>query len=73
VPDDEFGEQVKAVVEPRSPVTEAELLEFCRERLSHYKCPKSVDFVDTLPRDPNGKIRKARLRDPYWEGRTAKI
>jgi long-chain acyl-CoA synthetase len=73
VPDDEFGEQVKAVVETRSPVTEAELLEFCRERLSHYKCPKSVDFVDTLPRDPNGKIRKARLRDPYWEGRRARI
>jgi long-chain acyl-CoA synthetase len=73
VPDDEFGEQVKAVVEARSPVPESELLEFCRERLSHYKCPKSVDFVDSMPRDPNGKIRKAQLRDPYWEGRAARI
>jgi long-chain acyl-CoA synthetase len=73
VPDDEFGEQVKAVVEARSPVTEAELLDFCRDRLSHYKCPKSVDFVAVMPRDPNGKIRKAQLRDPYWEGRTARI
>lgn len=73
VPDDEFGERVKAVVETRSPVTEAELIEFCRDRLSHYKCPKSVDFVDSMPRDPNGKIRKANLRDPYWAGRTRKI
>ncbi|MBW8824746.1 MAG: AMP-binding protein [Acidobacteria bacterium] len=73
VPDDEFGEQVKALVEVRSPVSEAELIEFCRDRLSHYKCPKSVDFLTTMPRDPNGKIRKRELRDPYWAGRTAKI
>jgi long-chain acyl-CoA synthetase len=73
VPDDEFGEQVKAVVETRAPVTEAELVEFCRARLAHYKCPKSVDFVDAMPRDPNGKIRKRDLRDPYWEGRTTRI
>jgi long-chain acyl-CoA synthetase len=73
VPDDEYGEQVKAIVQRRSDVTEDELVEFCRERLSHYKCPKSVDFVETLPRDPNGKIRKRELRAPYWEGRAAKI
>jgi acyl-CoA synthetase (AMP-forming)/AMP-acid ligase II len=73
VPDDEFGEQVKAVVERRHEVTEAELISFCRDRLSHYKCPKSVDFVAELPRDPNGKIKKKQLRDPYWEGHTAKI
>jgi long-chain acyl-CoA synthetase len=73
VPDAEFGEQVKAVVEAKSPVTEAELIEFCRERLSHFKCPKSVDFVDVLPRDPNGKIRKKDIRDPYWEGQTKRI
>ena len=73
VPDDEFGEQVKAVVETRSDVSESELLAFCRDRLAGYKCPKSVDFVDELPRDPNGKIRKATLRDPYWEGRATRI
>jgi long-chain acyl-CoA synthetase len=75
VPDDEFGEQVKAIVERRAgvEVEGAELVAFCRDRLAHYKCPKSVDFVDELPRDPNGKIRKARLRDPYWEGRTSRI
>ena len=73
VPDDEYGEQVKAIVETRSDVTEAELLAFCRERLAGFKCPKSVDFVDELPRDPNGKIHKSELRDPYWEGRATRI
>ncbi|MFI5046619.1 MAG: AMP-binding protein [Acidimicrobiia bacterium] len=73
VPDDEYGEQVKAVVETRREVSDTELLAFCRERLAGYKCPKSVDFVDELPRDPNGKIRKSTLRDPYWEGRATRI
>jgi long-chain acyl-CoA synthetase len=73
VPDAEFGEQVKAIVESRSDVTESELIEFCRARLSHYKCPRSVDFVDQLPRDPNGKVKKRQLRDPYWEGHTSRI
>ncbi len=73
VPDDEFGEQVKAIVELRSPASAGELIDFCRARLAHYKCPKSVDFVDTLPRDPNGKIRKRELRDPYWVGHATRI
>jgi long-chain acyl-CoA synthetase len=73
VPDDEFGEQVKAIVERRSPVTGSELIEFCRSRLSHYKCPRSVDFLDVLPRDPNGKVRKRQLREPYWQDRAARI
>jgi len=73
VPDPEFGEQVKALVEPRHDVTETELIDFCRARLSHYKCPKSVDFLDQLPRDPNGKVKKKQLRDPYWEGHQARI
>jgi long-chain acyl-CoA synthetase len=75
VPDDEYGEQVKAVVERRPGVVvdETELVSFCRDRLAHYKCPKSIDFVKELPRDPNGKIRKATLRDPYWAGRASRI
>jgi long-chain acyl-CoA synthetase len=73
VPDEEYGEQVKAIVEQRSPVSESELIAYCRERLSHYKCPKSVDFVGVMPRDPNGKIRKRELRDPYWEGHAGRI
>jgi long-chain acyl-CoA synthetase len=73
VPDDEFGEQVKAIVERSSEVAEDELIEFCRARLAHYKCPRTVDFVASLPRDPNGKIRKGELRRPYWQGRATLI
>jgi long-chain acyl-CoA synthetase len=66
VPDSEYGEQVKAIVELRQPAAGAELISYCRDRLSHYKCPKSVDFVEVMPRDPNGKIRKHEIRDPFW-------
>jgi long-chain acyl-CoA synthetase len=66
VPDAEWGEQVKAIVESRSPVTADELIEFCRGNLANDKCPRSVDFVKRLPRDDNGKLRKRELRDPYW-------
>jgi long-chain acyl-CoA synthetase len=73
VPDAEWGEQVKAIVEAKAAVTESELIEFARERLSHYKCPKTVDFVEAMPRDPNGKIKKRELRDPYWTGAAHQI
>jgi long-chain acyl-CoA synthetase len=73
VPDDEFGEQVKAIVEVRSGITETDLIDYCRARLSHYKCPKTIDFVESLPRDPNGKVRKRDLREPYWAGRDKRI
>ena len=73
VPDPEMGEAVKAVVQPvdgaaAGPDLEAELLEHCRSELATYKCPRSVDFVDELPRDPNGKLYKRLLRERYWEG-----
>ena len=73
VPDEEMGEAVKAVVQPvdpgaTGPALETELLEYCRAELATYKCPKSVDFVDQLPRDDNGKLYKRRLREQYWEG-----
>jgi long-chain acyl-CoA synthetase len=66
------------VVEPApgvspGPELAEEILAFCRERLAHYKCPRSVDFVAAMPRDPNGKLYKRRLRDPYWEGRERRI
>jgi long-chain acyl-CoA synthetase len=64
-PDQEFGEQVAAIVETRSPVTAEELVAFCRERLAHYKCPRSFEFVAELPRDPSGKVRKRELRLRY--------
>ena len=73
VPDPEWGEQVKAIVEPRAAVTEQELIEFCRANLAHDKCPKSIEFVEELPRDPNGKVRKRELRDRYWEAAGRRI
>jgi long-chain acyl-CoA synthetase len=78
IPDPDWGEQVKAVVEPspgHDPGEElaASLLAHCEQRLAKYKRPRSIDFVDALPRDPNGKLYKRKLRAPYWEGRERRI
>jgi acyl-CoA synthetase (AMP-forming)/AMP-acid ligase II len=54
-------------------VLEAELIGFCRHRIAHYKCPRAVDFVGSLERDPNGKLRKGVIRDRYWVGRARRI
>ncbi len=71
VPDERWGESVKAVVslKPDTEVTEEELIAHCREHLARFKCPKSVDILGALPRNPTGKILKRDLRQPYWEGR----
>jgi acyl-CoA synthetase (AMP-forming)/AMP-acid ligase II len=78
VPNEEFGEEVKAVVQPREGVAagaelEAELIDYCRSHLAAYKCPRTVDFDPQLPRDPNGKLYKRRVRDRYWQGRSSRI
>jgi fatty-acyl-CoA synthase len=75
VPDDEWGEAVKAVVVLKSNVqaSEGDIIGFMRERIAHYKCPKSVDFVAAIPRNPTGKILKRILREPYWAGRTRRV
>ena len=75
VPDEKWGETVKAlvVVAPGASVTEAEIIEHCRERLAHYKCPKSVEFRDVLARTATGKLQKFKLRAPYWEGRERQV
>ena len=69
VPDDKWGEVVKAVVVIEGEASEAELIAHARERLAGYKCPKTVDIVDELPRNPTGKVLKKELRKPHWEGR----
>jgi long-chain acyl-CoA synthetase len=74
IPHDDWGEEVKAVIEPVDGVAPgdelaAELLEYCAGRLAKFKTPKSIDFTDEMPRDPNGKLYKRKLRDPYWIGR----
>jgi len=71
VPDKDFGEAVKAVVELKPGVQPGEalaeeILAHCRARLSRFKCPKSVDFIDELPRLPTGKLLKRELRKRYW-------
>jgi len=68
VPDELWGEAVKAciVAKPGQSPAEGEVITFMRERLARYKCPKSVDFVEVLPRNPSGKILKRILREPYW-------
>jgi acyl-CoA synthetase (AMP-forming)/AMP-acid ligase II len=78
VPNDEMGEEVKAVVQPNhrgdvGPALAEELQAFCRQHLARYKCPRSFDFADELPRAPTGKLYKRLLRDKFWVGRRTKI
>ncbi len=78
VPDEEFGESVKALVQVAEGVTASDdlakdLIAHCRQLLAGYKAPKSVDFVTNIPRTGTGKIQKAPLRAPYWEGKSRKI
>jgi long-chain acyl-CoA synthetase len=78
VPNPDWGEEIKAVVRPADGVEPgaeltAELLAFASERLAKFKLPKSIDYLDELPRDPNGKLYKRKLRDPYWADRDRAI
>lgn len=74
VPSDKWGETVKAIVTPKSDaLTEEALIEHCRGLLARYKCPTSVDWMETIPRNPSGKILKRELREPYWVGRERKV
>jgi fatty-acyl-CoA synthase len=70
VPDARWGEVPKALVslKPGAKASENDLLEFVRERLSHYKCPRSIEFMDVLPKTGTGKILKKELRKKYWSG-----
>jgi len=78
VPNEDFGEEVKAVVQPvemseAGPALADELIAFCRANLSHLKCPRSIDFEAELPRHPTGKLYKRLLRDRYWKGHASRI
>jgi len=66
IPDQRLGEAVCAVVVPAKPVDPAELIEFCRGRIASYAVPKRIDFVDSLPRNPAGKVLKREVRDRYY-------
>jgi long-chain acyl-CoA synthetase len=75
VPDPEWGEQVKAVIQrvPGSLIDEAALISWCRERIAAYKCPKSIDFREDMPREASGKLKKRLLREPYWADQSERI
>jgi long-chain acyl-CoA synthetase len=78
VPSDRWGETPKAiVVRANSPegaaVTEAEIIDYSRTQLAKFKCPTSVDFVASIPRNPSGKVLKKDLRAPFWEGRSRNV
>jgi len=75
VPDDTWGEAVKAcvVLKPGAKASAGEIIEFMRTRIAHYKCPKSIDFLEAIPRNPTGKILKRVLREPYWRGQERRI
>ena len=78
VPNEDLGEEVKAVVQTVDGVVGddalgRELIAFCRDNLAHYKCPRSVDFVDELPRLPTGKLYKGVLRERYWADHETRI
>jgi long-chain acyl-CoA synthetase len=78
VPNEDLGEEVKAVVQLADPASASpelaqELIDYCRARLAHFKCPRTVDFVAELPRYPTGKLYKRLLRDAYWTGHQTPI
>jgi len=75
IPDETWGESICAVVVPRGghQINEAGLIEFCAARLSGYKKPKKVVFMNELPKNAAGKVTKSVLREPFWAGRKKKI
>jgi long-chain acyl-CoA synthetase len=78
VPNEDLGEEVKAVIQLADPASASpelaqELIGYCRDRLAHFKCPRTVDFVAELPRHPTGKLYKRLLRDAYWAGHKTSI
>ena len=78
IPHADWGEEIKAVVETTPGVTgddalSRDILDFASERLASYKRPRTIDYIETMPRDPNGKLYKRKLREPYWENRERAI
>ena len=73
VPDDKWGETVKALVVVEDEISEEELITYCRGKLAHYKCPTSIEFRDELARTATGKLQKYKLRAQYWEGHDKQI
>jgi acyl-CoA synthetase (AMP-forming)/AMP-acid ligase II len=73
IPDPKWGERVHAVIELRADLEHVDLIAFCRESLAGYKCPKSIDTIETVPLTPAGKIDKKPLREEYWPDKETPI
>ena len=74
IPDEKWGEAVKAfVVLSDSSLDEDQIISYTRTKIAGYKCPRSINFISELPRNPSGKILRRELRDPYWEGIDRKV
>ena len=75
VPDEQWGESVKAIVvlKEGARASEDELIEYCRGKLAGFKRPRSVDFIEVLPRNPSGKVLKKELREPHWRGHDRRV
>jgi fatty-acyl-CoA synthase len=75
IPSDKWGEEVKAIVAPKpgQQVTEDEIIAWARERIAAFKAPKSVEFIEALPRNASGKILRRTLREPFWAGRDRRV
>ena len=75
IPDDKWGESVKGfvVLAADASLSEDEIISYTRTQIAAYKCPKSIEFIKELPRNPSGKILRRELRDPYWEGVDRKV
>jgi acyl-CoA synthetase (AMP-forming)/AMP-acid ligase II len=75
IPDEQWGEAVKAIVvmKPGKAATASQIINFTRERIAGFKTPKTIDFIDALPRNASGKILRRHLRDPYWAGKDRQV
>ena len=78
IPNEDMGEEIKAVIEllPGTKASDAirdDIIAFYQDKMAKQKWPHSIDFTDDMPRDPNGKLYKRKLRDPYWEGHEGRI
>ncbi|HAE93156.1 MAG TPA: acyl-CoA synthetase, partial [Hyphomonas atlantica] len=75
VPDEKWGEAVKAiiVVKPGESPTQEDIIAYARERIAGYKCPKTVEFIEALPRNPSGKILRKDLREVYWKDQERRV
>ena len=75
VPSEKWGETVKAIVvdAPGAAASDEELIAYCRDNLAHFKCPRSIDRIAALPRNPSGKILKTELREPFWKGHARRV